>query len=74
MCGQDGIGIDWKNKVKILKKKIIVFANAPPQAFLFYQMPFSWKAKLKKKNDNAKVDIVGVRTGTEGHFSCEDFP
>ena len=57
MCGQDDIGIGWKNSVKILKKND--HCECPTLGFLILSNAVFLESKSEKKNDNAKVDEVG---------------
>ena len=63
-------------KIQFCQKveKLLYFLwDAPSYAFLiklFLSNTFFLESKIEEKNDNAKVDKVGDRTGTEGAFSC----
>ena len=48
MCGQDGIGIGWKNKVKILKKNDRVY-KCPTLGFLILSNALFLESKIEKK-------------------------
>ena len=48
MCGQDGIGIGWKNKVKILKKNDHVY-KCPTLGFLILSNALFLESKIEKK-------------------------